>query len=402
MPYKYESELERKAESFIVALDRAEIKGAIVPNSFRDYVVKVSIRRAGRSFGHVNLYYSPKKDKFSLKSHELKDKSIVPDLKACWNPPSSLGHTGTITKAITPGYQIYVDGSYIDDAIGYGVVVLKDGKSVTELYGPVTDDALQSMRQVSGELQAVYESLAWCQANSVREISIFYDYAGIEKWATGEWNANKPATRAYVEFLRDCPVTVHWRKIKSHSGDQWNDRADQLAKLGARQSKNHKEGSRDPLVELHEKANAFVEFSNQCGMVVSFYGIVNDQFARIIISPKRGIVDLYNTRKRPISKPYLHGFSDSAVQAQVEELWQSFLGYKEDNKPKDFLDEATYYYGILQPYSDCEFDFIGLASALDQACKRQDISCPNVESDRYDFQKLEAIYFDLKGGKETL
>lgn len=403
MPYKYEAELGREAESFIVALDRAGIKGTIVPNTFRDYMVKVSIHRTGRSFGHVNLYYSPKKDRFSLKTHELRDKSIVPDLEACWNHPSSPEHTGIVAEAISLGYQIYVDGSYIDDALGYGVVVLKDGKTVTELYGPVMDNTLQGMRQVGGELQAVYESLSWCQANGVQEVSIFYDYVGIEKWATGGWNAKKPATRAYAKSLQDCPVTVHWHKVESHSGDRWNDHADQLAKLGARQGKSREEDGRDPLVELREKVNAFVEFLNQCGIAASFRGILNNQFARIIVLPKRGLVDLYNTRKRPLSKPYLHGFPDPAVQAKIKGLWQGFLSESAKDKAQvgDFLDETTHYYEILQPYSDCEFDFIDLALTLERACKRQGFSRLNVESGRYDFQKLEAIYFELKGGKEA-
>ena len=167
MPYKYQAKLRKRAELFIEMLAKAEIEGAILPGSFRDYLVKVFIRREGKPFGYVNLYYSPTKERFTLKTNELKNKTIIPDLKACWNPfsPEYLGITRT---AVVTEYQAYVDGSCLDEAIGYGVIVLKVGKLVAELYGPVQDETLQSMRQVGGELQAVYKTMEWCQANEIQ------------------------------------------------------------------------------------------------------------------------------------------------------------------------------------------------------------------------------------------
>ena len=111
-----------------------------MPGSFRDYLVKVSVRRVGRPFGHVNLYYSPKKDRFSLKTHELREKAVIPDLEACWDRFSSPGGAVAAQSHAGSGYQIYVDGSHLDGAIGYGVVVLKDGHPVAELSGPVEEE----------------------------------------------------------------------------------------------------------------------------------------------------------------------------------------------------------------------------------------------------------------------
>ena len=66
----------------------------------------------------------------------------------------------------------------------------------------------------------------------LKEITIYYDYAGIEKWALGEWKTNKEGTRAYKEYYVSISdkLKVHFHKVKGHSGDMGNDRADELAK----------------------------------------------------------------------------------------------------------------------------------------------------------------------------
>jgi len=63
------------------------------------------------------------------------------------------------------------------------------------------------------------------------------------------------------------------------------------------------------------------------------------------------------------------------------------------------LSAVSHYYRILEPYRDCEFDFILLARALQRACDQADHHAIDAEALRLDFAKLEAIYFDLKGGK---
>ena len=52
-------------------------------------------------------------------------------------------------------YEIYVDGSFINGATGYGAVILKNGAVVDELYGAVAATEVNNTRQVAGELIAV-------------------------------------------------------------------------------------------------------------------------------------------------------------------------------------------------------------------------------------------------------
>lgn len=396
MPVKCETELRQHAEQFITASQQGGIEANIVPDSFRDYQVKVAIQRNGRHFGHVNLYYSPTKNHFSLKFHELREQAIVPELTNYWGNPRPATLSSQSISINIP--QIYVDGSYINDAIGYGVVVLKDNQVIHELSGAVADDAIQDMRQVGGELRAMYEAIAWCQANHIQEVDVFYDYEGIKKWATGEWRANKPATQAYASAAQTWGINIHWHKVESHTGNRWNEYADQLAKRGAGITQQ-KPVSSDSISmdELAHKAEQFVEFLAQHKAKATFQGVINSQFARVVIGDKQGILDIYNTRKRSLAEPYLHDFREPSLQDQVVGLWQTFLSGKTVKVPDSdvLLSQATYYYKILEPYRDCEFDFVDLAAVLLEACKETNQPCFDIETVRYDFTALEHIYTQL-------
>lgn len=329
MKYQFENKLRGRAEEFLEALRSARIDGAIVEDSFREYAVKVSVSKEGKPFGTVVLYYSPKSDTFSMKTRELKDKSIVPALERCWTKqqPREQEHGSH--------YEIYVDGSYIDGATGYGAVVLRDGKVVDELFGAVEGSEANGTRQVAGELIAVKEALNWCLKHSVEEVSIYYDYFGIEKWATGQWKTNQPLTQEYSWFVRQCPIKIHWHKVDSHTGNRWNDRADLLAKKGAglRQALPGSAGvspaapiETDLVSDLLEKTDAWIEFLMMRGIEASVDRVYNEQFARIfIIQDERavGTFDLYNTKKKKLS-PYLHDFRDDELKLRIENLWKEF------------------------------------------------------------------------------
>ncbi len=129
--------------------------------------------------------------------------------------------------------KAYVDGAWVDGGVGYGFVILDRSSIIAERSESVPKGPWADSRQVGGELLAMMAVLAWCEERSVPEITVFYDYEGIRSWAVGEWKANKEITRTYVGEMRRCSVKVRWVKVKSHSGDRYNDRVDRLAKDGA-------------------------------------------------------------------------------------------------------------------------------------------------------------------------
>lgn len=129
-------------------------------------------------------------------------------------------------------WKAYVDGSYNNHKVGYGAVIIHKNKVKIELFGSVPKEFSHS-RQVGGELFAVMQVVQWCQKEKIPEITINFDYWGIQKWVTGEWKTNISLTKNYASFIKNSPIQIHWQKVKSHSGNLWNQRADELAKKGA-------------------------------------------------------------------------------------------------------------------------------------------------------------------------
>ena len=326
--YQFEPRLRIRAGEFIRALTSVGIEGSIVEDSVREYSIKISICRNEQDLGSAVLYYSPKSDSFSMKTNELRDQSIAPALEHCWEGDPA-GRAGPAVR-----YEVYVDGSYIDGATGYGAVVLENGSVIDELSGPVDASDVDGTRQVAGELVAVKEALNWCLKHSVKEVSIYFDYLGIEKWATGQWKANQPLTKEYARFVKNCPIRIRWHKVDSHTGDRWNDRADALAKQGARSIQAveasgtgaTRSGTGDLVSELIAQTDAWIEFLMLRGIEAIFDRIYSEQFSRIYIVQEDkpvGTFDLYNTKKKRFS-PYLHNFHNDELKERIETLWREF------------------------------------------------------------------------------
>jgi ribonuclease HI len=221
-------------------------------------------------------------------------------------------------------YIAYVDGSYLYGKVGYGAVLLNDDTVVAEFSGEVTHN--KDSRQVTGELVATMKVLEYCQDNNIPQVEIIYDYKGIKEWATGGWKANKTLTQNYVAFVKKSPVKVKWTKVKSHSGDKWNDRADELAKQGTGIKEAQSTSSELPVSDtalLAAIGAAFATHLNDNGYQAQFDNVKNNQYARIAIykgKKRLGFFDLYNTKNRPLD-PYLHGFSNKNLASEIEALW---------------------------------------------------------------------------------
>lgn len=127
----------------------------------------------------------------------------------------------------------YIDGSYNIETkeFSFGAVIFLDGTMQT--FSHKYDDAeLSSMRNVAGELKGAEFVMKYCVQKGIKNIDIYYDYEGIAAWAEGRWKRNKDGTKKYKELFDKLSknVSVRFIKVKGHSGDKYNDLADQLAK----------------------------------------------------------------------------------------------------------------------------------------------------------------------------
>jgi len=127
----------------------------------------------------------------------------------------------------------YVDGSYDDSKkeFSYGIVMIYSG--VTDFFlGKFDDKSLVDMRNVAGEISGAKETMKFCIQHGIKSLDIYYDYEGIEKWCTGEWKANKLGTIDYKNYFNSIKdkLKVNFIKVTAHTGNEYNEIADQLAK----------------------------------------------------------------------------------------------------------------------------------------------------------------------------
>lgn len=127
----------------------------------------------------------------------------------------------------------FVDGSYKKETeeFSYGAVLFTNGETL-EFNGACDDSEVASMRNIAGELKGAMEIMSYCVENGIKNLEIHHDYIGIAKWCTGEWQANEPGTVIYREFCAKIQeeLNVSFVKVKAHSGNKYNNRADVLAK----------------------------------------------------------------------------------------------------------------------------------------------------------------------------
>ncbi|MDE5781505.1 MAG: ribonuclease H family protein [Lachnospiraceae bacterium] len=127
----------------------------------------------------------------------------------------------------------YVDGSYNNATkeFSYGVVMFHDGKEI-HFSQKVEDKELAEMRNVAGEIKGAECAMRYAIEHGCKTLVIYHDYEGIAKWCTGVWKTNKEGTQAYKAYfdsIKDS-IKIDFKKVKGHSGDLYNDKADELAK----------------------------------------------------------------------------------------------------------------------------------------------------------------------------
>ena len=138
------------------------------------------------------------------------------------------------------GVYAYIDGSFdrVSGIYGSGVVIVDGDKKHEYKHAGNREDYAQ-LHNVAGELEAAKFVMWYAVDKKIKEITLFYDYQGIEAWAVGDWKANLPYTQDYVKFYNKVKsaVKVNFVKVKAHTGIELNEVVDKLAKEAIEQFK---------------------------------------------------------------------------------------------------------------------------------------------------------------------
>jgi ribonuclease HI len=132
-----------------------------------------------------------------------------------------------------PETYAFVDGSFCEPTgtYGYGGFLIVKGEKYI-LQGSGSEEEMASMRNVAGEILGSMAAVEKALELGLTELTIFYDYMGIEMWATGAWKRNKAGTIVYHTYMQSVKdkIQVSFVKVKGHSGIEGNEEADKLAK----------------------------------------------------------------------------------------------------------------------------------------------------------------------------
>ena len=134
---------------------------------------------------------------------------------------------------IFPEVYAFVDGSFnaVTGVYGYGGFLVHHGEKEI-LQGSGDDPEMASMNNVAGEVSGSMAAIRRAVELGLPELTVFYDYMGIEMWALGNWKRNKAGTIAYYDYVQSVrgKIRLSFVKVEAHTGVPGNEEADRLAK----------------------------------------------------------------------------------------------------------------------------------------------------------------------------
>lgn len=139
----------------------------------------------------------------------------------------------------------YIDGSYNerDRVYGAGVILFDQFGKGHVIVSRKKDKYGCSMRNVAGEVLAATLAIQHAIKHKMNCLHIYYDYEGIRCWATKEWRRNNEITKEYSDYVDFVTyyqnlIELEFFHIKSHSGDELNEKVDKIAYKVAHIGKN--------------------------------------------------------------------------------------------------------------------------------------------------------------------
>lgn len=132
--------------------------------------------------------------------------------------------------------NLYIDGSFRkeDNSFSYGFLILKNKDKIIEGSRRIYSHPWGKYRNVAGELSGAREGIRAAIEHGFNSINVYYDFDGIETYVetTNGFSKDNYLADYYtteIDKFKEM-ASINFIKIKSHSGDKFNDYVDKLAK----------------------------------------------------------------------------------------------------------------------------------------------------------------------------
>ena len=201
--------------------------------------MKYYVVRKGRNPGIYLTWEECKKQVDGFSNAEFKSFSSESEAREYLNNDVASYHEKSSKKDSKVALKniAYVDGSFDGQSKTYGfggfIIYEENGKKcVRVVQGAGNDSDMSKMRNVAGEISGAMRIVKEAICLGLEEITLYYDYAGIENWVTGVWSCNKYETIQYAGFMREASsrIRIYFHKVAGHSGDTGNEIVDTIAK----------------------------------------------------------------------------------------------------------------------------------------------------------------------------
>lgn len=76
--------------------------------------------------------------------------------------------------------------------------------------------------------------LHFCKTHGLDNIVIFHDYEGCVIWVENRRKASSHVAQKYVRYAISSGLSISFKRIKGHSGNNYNKKVDKLARTALR------------------------------------------------------------------------------------------------------------------------------------------------------------------------